>query len=59
MTIVLPSSTLSNNKSSNISRMEGAVFTTVAIAGLPGILFVDVHSFSTSASGIHELNALL
>ena len=33
---------------------------TVAVAaGLPGILFVDIHSCSTLASGIHELNALL
>ena len=45
---------------SHISRKEGDVFTTVAVAArLPGILFVDVHSCSTSASGIHELNALM
>ena len=56
----LPTPTLSNNKFSNISRKEAAVFTTVAVAaGLIGILCVDIHSCSTSASGIDELNALL
>ena len=33
------------------------VFTAVAVVA--GLLFVDVHSCSTSTSGIHELNALL
>ena len=57
MTVVFPLSTLSNNKPSYISRKERTVFTNVAaVAGLTGILFVYVHSCSTSASGIHELN---
>ena len=39
-----------NDVIQNISRKEGAVFTTVAVAALlPGIMFVDVHSCSTSA----------
>ena len=59
MTVVSPHPMLSNNKSSNILRKEGAVFMTVAVAGLPGILFVDIHSCSMSARGIHKLNALL
>ena len=33
--------------------------TTTVVTGLPGIMFADVHSCSTSASGIHELDELL
>ena len=56
----IPTSTLSNMKSSHIPRKEKIVFTTVVVVtGLTGILFVDIHNCSTSTSGIYELNALL
>ena len=58
MTCDLPTSTLSNYKSSQILRKKGIVFTNVG-SRLPSILFVDIHSCSRSASGIHELNTLL